>query len=1203
MVRHSSLRWLVGLLLALALGAGGYAVRTLVAQDPPGVRAPGPPPGATPAPPAVFRLARNVPKDHSPVVLDADEVFTWVEKDPGGADQAVILVRGLVLAQQNVVRARFEQGVAWIDLKQFKEAGLLRVALYAEGRVRIDQGSAGAREADRAVLDLTTRGGFRLHAHKNRVVQKAQADDPLVKRARAQGLGPVALRPPLVSGNPGRPGGALAVRQASYEEKAGTPPGVGTPTGPGSPGGLPAPSDPGSLPPPIIPGQAPAGQAPSGTPLSPPPAAAVPGASLPPLAPAGTAPPAEARPGPPAGTPPAGTVPGERTPGPPAAGPPVTSSFGPPVSGPPPGPPPLSGPPPPPPEAPPGTPPPPVPPPLPPPSRPAPPPRSQAPAGLPRLYSIVPRKGKDFNVEVKPLPNGEQAIIVTDGVIINVRNVPNVGLLDLEADRLVIWTKGGDPQKLINSLRQEGHGGNDLEFYLAGNVEIRQEETVARDKKVLRADEVYYDVNRNVAVALGAQLELRAVPRAGTRVLIAEPVYVTAPEILKLSPTLFEVTRAEVFSSKLPSDPGLKVYMGHATIEDKTVPTRGFLGRPVLNPTTGEPLTTKESIVTAQTVIGELENVPFFYTPYLRADARDPLGPLQEVNAGFSHIYGTQFGLVLNVYKLLGIQPVPGTQWRTSIDYLSYRGPALGTTFDYGGKDVFGAKDATYTGNVRAWGIYDRDYDILGAYRPENTFRPDSFRGRFLWRQAVYDLPYGFTVQSQFAALSDRNVVEQYYKREWDQDPNQSTWLYVKEQEDHLVWTALVEPNLRPWITETQWLPRFDGWVLGQSFFDRLTYNVHGSAAYASLHRTNDSTPPVSPLTDLPDSTARLDLWQELSAPFYLGPVKLAPYALLDLTSYSNDEQGQAVGRVWGGGGVRGSIPFSRVYPSIQSELWNLNGINHKIVVSANYIWAETNVSHTALPQLDRLNDDAAQQSIRDIKPFEQILNPLNGLALQTSPVFDPQLYAIRRVVLNRIDTLDNIDVLQADIRQRWQTKRGYPGLQHIIDWVVLDTSISYFPEANRDNFGHPFAFLEYNFLWNIGDRTALTSTGWADPYTGGPQVWTVGAFLNRPDRTNFYLGYRQIEPVQSRAVTGAATYIFSPKYAMTATAIYDFGTNQAVSNSLLFTRMGTDLQVSVGFTYNAMQNNFGAMVQIMPNLVPANRSFGPLGMQNFVNR
>ena len=74
---------------------------------------------------------------------------------------------------------------------------------------------------------------------------------------------------------------------------------------------------------------------------------------------------------------------------------------------------------------------------------------------------------------------------------------------------------------------------------------------------------------------------------------------------------------------------------------------------------------------------------------------------------------------------------------------------------------------------------------------------------------------------------------------------------------------------------------------------------------------------------------------------------------------------------------------------------------------------------------------------------------------------------------------------------------------------------------------------------------------------------------MNRPDRTNFYLGYRQLDPLRSKAVTGSATYVFSPKYAMTAASTYDFGTSQALSNSLVLTRMGSDLQLSLGLTYN----------------------------------
>src|SRR5262249_26566008 len=122
-------------------------------------------------------------------------------------------------------------------------------------------------------------------------------------------------------------------------------------------------------------------------------------------------------------------------------------------------------------------------------------------------------------------------------------------------------------------------------------------------------------------------------------------------------------------------------------------------------------------------------------------------------------------------------------------------------------------------------------------------------------------------------------------------------------------------------------------------------------------------------------------------------------------------------------------------------------------------------------------------------------------------------------------------------------------------------------------------------------DRTALESTGWVDPYNNGPSVYTVGAYFNRPDRTSFYIGYRHIELLQSNMVTGSATYVFSPKYAVTFTASYDFGVSKALNNSVLFTRTGTDLQVSLGINYNTLQNNFGLVVEVVPNLLPVNKN------------
>jgi hypothetical protein len=880
---------------------------------------------------------------------------------------------------------------------------------------------------------------------------------------------------------------------------------------------------------------------------------------------------------------------------------------------------------------------------LPPPSTPAAPPRPFAgpSSTVPRQYRILPRSGADFNIKDEAMPDGRHLITVTGGVILTARNVPGVGSLEVEADRAVIWSKTRDDQTANHLRSDQGESSSELEFYMAGHVGLRAQRIGSKESSFLSADEVYYDTNRSVMVALQAHLELRTIRFAQKAPQFNEPVILVSRELFRTSETTYEVSNADIFASRLPSDPGLKIYVAQAVIEERKRPLTNLFGRPIIDPRTGQQAEQAQSIVTARSVTTELEGIPIFYTPYYKGDARDPLGPLETVNLGYSNIFGFQAGVGLNVYKLLGLLPPAGIHWRLNLDYLSRRGPAIGSDVDYDGNlgepgklgtthDPFGLASifgfshidpndpdkplTSYVGEVRSYGIYDKATDILGGNRPPDllTFDPPGFRGRFLWRNALWDLPYGVTVQSQLSLLSDRNFLEQYYKNEFDSDPNQSNYLYVKESMDNWAITALVQGRIgESWITTTEWLPRLDGYLIGQSFFDRLTYNAWATAGYARFRPSSDAhqplldstgaqvdsttEPPVGFETStLSNNLGRFTLMQELASPFTLGAFKVVPYGKVLLAEYTSDINGNEIGRVWGGGGVRASIPFTRLYPDVQSELWNLNGINHKIVLSGNYFYADSNVPYTRLSQLDRLNDDATEQMLREFKPQEAIYTPGGaGLALATSKLFDPQMFAIRSLIDNRLETFDHIDVLQVDLRQRWQTKRGYPGSEHIVDWMVLDTSFSYFPQPSQDNFGKPFAFLKYDWLWNIGDRTSLESTGWVDPEENGPRVWTVGANFNRPDRTQFFIGYRQIDPLHSKAVTASATYIFSPKYAFTFTSTYDFGTQAALNNSFMFTRIGSDLQVTVGFTYNALQNNFGAIFMVVPTLAPINKTGG----------
>src|SRR5262249_27747332 len=148
-----------------------------------------------------------------------------------------------------------------------------------------------------------------------------------------------------------------------------------------------------------------------------------------------------------------------------------------------------------------------------------------------RQIHIVPRSGA-WNETSVPMANGEMAYVITGGVIITISNpTDRLAILDMEADRLLIWTKGNLQEMVQNMSREAGATTREVEFYLAGNVEIRSKST--REEHTLRADEVYYDVGRNVAVAYQADLEFKQ-PR------MPDPVHMRADELLQLSPTLFK---------------------------------------------------------------------------------------------------------------------------------------------------------------------------------------------------------------------------------------------------------------------------------------------------------------------------------------------------------------------------------------------------------------------------------------------------------------------------------------------------------------------------------------------------------------------------------------------------------------------------------------------------------------------------------------
>lgn len=864
--------------------------------------------------------------------------------------------------------------------------------------------------------------------------------------------------------------------------------------------------------------------------------------------------------------------------------------------------------------------------------------RITLPAGAKRqIIRYSPRYGNLNKFDLEKLPDGTQRLVYTSGLIINVvydLDTPKGPIqqeYEFAADNLVMWVKNLGGRDLTGGLpidpAADGDSRIELELYMTGNVVVRtkdeqiinalwNERTV--NTRTLRAEQLYYDVNKNRAVALQADLELAFDN-------LKDTVHLQAERLERRGKSEWHGTRAAAFSSKLPSDPGVEFLSSEVTLTERETERRNIFGLRYRKLPTGELDTSYEKTLTGTNTRVEVLGVPIFYTPYLKTDPSQPLGPLLGISFGNDRIFGAQFFTTWDVYNLLAFRPPPGHKWRLYVDYLDKRGPAGGTDYNYSNPDFFGFFGKNL-GFVKLYGVSDRGQDIFGFYRgvepvqslpasdPRRNYRT-FFRGRALWRnqQEIFadrdednQLTSGpfLTLQNQFAHQSDKNFFEQYYKQEFLTGPNQETFAYLSGSTGRLHGSVLAQGGQdRNWMTETRWLPQAKAALVGQSLFDTFTYTSRADLGYANFRPSQVYPPPLLPTEQKRLDTGRADWWNELAVPLAAGPLKVVPYGVFDLTGYTEDLNGNSRGRVYGAGGARASLSFSRLYADADSEIFNVRGLNHKATLHSNYYYARSSVRYTDLPQLDRLDDDTIDFTRRNITPFQSsFVKGPDGLALMNSPIFDPQQLAIRRLVDNRVDTRDDIQVVQLGLDQRLQTKRGYPGREHTIDWLTFDTSVSLFPQPDKDNYGKSAAFLEYHTLWNVGDQTALTSSGWFDPFVSGARYYNVGAYINRPDRTSFYFGYRETNPVNSKAVIGAIGYQLTKKYGVSVSSNYDFGTQQALSNTFTVSRTGTDLTVLIGLTYNQLTNNTGFMFSIVPNIA-SGTAYGRAGTTQFGGR
>ena len=209
----------------------------------------------------------------------------------------------------------------------------------------------------------------------------------------------------------------------------------------------------------------------------------------------------------------------------------------------------------------------------------------------------------------------------------------------------------------------------------------------------------------------------------------------------------------------------------------------------------------------------------------------------------------------------------------------------------------------------------------------------------------------------------------------------------------------------------------------------------------------------------------------QIDAPFMAGPVNIRPYVMGEAAFWNEGLLSKDIDRYLFNAGVEAHLSATKIMPFVQSDVWNLNGLVHKSDLFLNYSYTDASRNLNEIAQYNEIDDNATE---RFRTRYTQQVFP--GFI---PAEFDPRFYAIRNgaglwTSAPYHELAADQEVLRLRWRNRLQTKSGPPGNMRIRDWMIWEYGASYFPNADRDNFGEDIGLIYANSRWNISDRTSI---------------------------------------------------------------------------------------------------------------------------------
>jgi hypothetical protein len=748
---------------------------------------------------------------------------------------------------------------------------------------------------------------------------------------------------------------------------------------------------------------------------------------------------------------------------------------------------------------------------------------------------------------IRTLGEGEQSVVLEDGVNVTYREPGTERVLELSAQRAVVFF-ARDVSEGAMSVRASDIDG----IYLEGDV-------VASDGRYnLRGPRVFYDVRNDRALILDAVFST-----FDTRV--GFPLYVRARSVRQISENEFIADRASVSNTAF-ARPNLTIGARSVTIRQEQRTLADGSEDPYL-------------IAKADNITLNGLGLPIGWLPSYEGNPEEI--PLRDLRFVSNSRTGGEIRSRWDLFPLLGIEKPDDLSASLLLDALFDRGPGIGLTSDWAGESSRGSL-LTY------WVLNDTGTDALttGA----RVERDGEYRGLFR-AEHVAKVGTDWTVFAEASHVSDENFVDAFYENLAESGREFRSGITARKLTENTSLTLEASGNFDD-FTPNEYILQSDGYtvqrlpeatytILAHDLMPReapglLLYSSQSRIGNLSLNLT-DRTPAeyglttnarsqralgLNPNDNIADALRsagypdrdifRADSRHELSADLSAGPVKILPFAVARGTVYDTDfesfagdsDNGQ---RLWGAVGVTMATTVQRVSDEIYSRALDVSRVRHLIRPSVTAFYAGTNVDQDELP------------------------------------VFDES-----------VESIADGSVLRLGLDQTWQTKRGGPGRWYSVDWITLDTELVFASDdaISGDTIGRYFdSRPENSRLSNFGtisgsvqatESLALVA-GTVFDFEDSHQAWThLGYILQHSPVFSSRLSYRYLNAQDSTLLSLGSDYLLSDKYSLSTDLTYDtdLGDVQSIRGELL--RDFQNAVFGLSFTYNTIseETSFGVLFQ-----------------------